>query len=42
MIPLKERHRLLEGAGLRVRKVTRAFHGRWVPLTLAERPAPPI
>ena len=38
MVPLEERHRLVDEAGLTVRHVARAFHGLWVPLTLAERP----
>jgi ubiquinone/menaquinone biosynthesis C-methylase UbiE len=36
-LPLNERHRLLEGAGLQVVDERRAFHGRWIPLTVAER-----
>jgi len=36
-LPLEERHRLLQVAGLRVVEERRAFHRRWVPLTVAER-----
>jgi ubiquinone/menaquinone biosynthesis C-methylase UbiE len=36
-LPLAERHRLLEGAGLRVVEEGRALYGHWIPLTLAER-----
>lgn len=38
MPPLEARHRLLEDAGLRVVLVVPTFHGRWISLTLAERP----
>jgi ubiquinone/menaquinone biosynthesis C-methylase UbiE len=38
-LPLNERHRLLEGAGLQVVDEGRAFHGHWIPLTVAERPS---
>lgn len=37
LLPLAERHRLLDGAGLGVSEVKRALHGRWVPLSLARR-----
>ncbi|MGA3220047.1 MAG: class I SAM-dependent methyltransferase [Acidimicrobiales bacterium] len=36
-LPLEERHRLLQVAGLRVVEERRAFHRRWIPLTVAER-----
>lgn len=36
-LPLEDRHRLLQDAGLRVVEERRAFHRRWVPLTVAER-----
>lgn len=36
---LDERRRLLESAGLQVVEERRALHGRWVPLTMAERVA---
>lgn len=39
VLPLEERHRMIEAAGMRVRQVTRTFLGRWVPLTVAERTA---
>lgn len=40
-VPLGERKRLLEGAGLRPVDERRALYGHWIPLTLAERaPAP--
>jgi ubiquinone/menaquinone biosynthesis C-methylase UbiE len=38
MPALDERHRLLEGAGLRVIEVTPTLHRRWIRLSLAERP----
>jgi ubiquinone/menaquinone biosynthesis C-methylase UbiE len=38
-LPVDERHRLLEDAGLHVVAEQYAFHGRWIPLTLAERPS---
>lgn len=41
MIALKDRNDLVEGAGLEVLDVSRAFLGHWVPLTLAQRPAEP-
>lgn len=37
MLPLAERHRLIEAAGLRVSEVVPALHGHWVALTLAYR-----
>jgi ubiquinone/menaquinone biosynthesis C-methylase UbiE len=39
MPALRDRDLLLDGAGLRVLEVRQALHGRWVTLTLAERPA---
>lgn len=39
MPPLRERHRLLESAGLRVVEVVPTLHRRWITLTLAERPS---
>lgn len=39
MPTLDARHGLLDDAGFRVTEVRRTLHGRWVPLTVAERPA---
>ena len=39
MPALDERDRLLDGAGLRVLETRPTLHGRWITLTLAERPA---
>ena len=39
MPALRDRDRLLDRAGLRVLEARPALHGRWVTLTLAERPA---
>jgi len=38
-LPLEVRHRLLEDAGLQMVDERRALHGRWIPLTVAERPS---
>jgi ubiquinone/menaquinone biosynthesis C-methylase UbiE len=35
-----ERERLITGAGFRIVDGRRTLHGRWIPLTIAERPAP--
>src|SRR4029077_16696191 len=39
MLPLRERHRLVEDAGLRVVDERPALLGRWIRITLAQRPA---
>ena len=39
MPTLDQRHRLIEGAGLRVLDVYPTFHRRWINLTLVDRPA---
>ena len=39
MPALDERDRLLDSAGLRVLETRPTLHGRWITLTLAERPA---
>ena len=38
-LPLEARHRLLDDAGLQMVDERRALHGRWIPLTVAERPS---
>lgn len=38
MPALEERHRMIEGAGLRVLEVIPTLHRRWVSLTLSRRP----
>jgi len=38
LLPLADRHRLIEAAGLRIVAERGALHRRWVPMTLAERP----
>ncbi|HMK63300.1 MAG TPA: methyltransferase domain-containing protein [Acidimicrobiales bacterium] len=37
-LSIGERRRLLQGAGLQVVDERRALHGRWIPMTVSERP----